>query len=114
MTELFTPKYIIKTKILVHGIIEERDIIGTFHRQVRTILDEEYNLRTLQNNRKIGRIEININSTSNKTSGTITIPTILDNVQSTILAATIEQIDKIGPCKAEIRTISIESAKKKK
>jgi len=59
-------------------------------------------LRELQKEGKIGRIEVDLNTGDGKTTGEIVIPTALDKTETTIIAASLETIDKIGPTDAKI------------
>ena len=62
----------------------------------------ELDLRELQKSGRIGRIEIKLESKQDKTTGTITIPTSLDRVSTAIIAASIESINRVGPCEAKV------------
>ena len=59
-------------------------------------------LRELQKNGKIGRVDVDLVTENGKTKGEIIIPTALDRTETTIIAASIETIDKIGPTDAKI------------
>ena len=59
-------------------------------------------LRELQKEGKIGRIEVDLITEGGKTTGEITIPSALDKTETTIIAASLETIDKIGPTDAKI------------
>jgi len=107
-TYLSTVKYVIKTDFLVKGIVDKHDIIGAI------FIGEEMDLKELQKNGKLGRIEVDTQTKSGKTVGTLTIPSSLDRVQTSILAAAIESIDKVGPCDSSFKTESIEDARREK
>lgn len=49
-----------------------------------------------------------------KSVGTIIIPSNLDRVETALVAATIESVDKVGPCDARIRVYKIEDSRVKK
>ena len=59
-------------------------------------------LRELQKEGKIGRIEVELTTEGGKTTGEISIPSALDKTETTIIAASLETIDKIGPTDAKI------------
>lgn len=59
-------------------------------------------LRELQKEGKIGRIEVDLTTEGGKTTGEINIPSALDKTETTIIAASLETIDKIGPTDAKI------------
>jgi len=56
----------------------------------------------LQRTGRIGRIEIEMSSEKDKTKGSITIPSSLDRTATAIIAATIESVDRVGPCSAKM------------
>ena len=113
-TYLSTVKYVIKTDFTIDGIVDKHDIIGAIFGQSEGLIGEEMDLKELQKNGKLGRIEVETQVKSGKTVGTLIIPSSLDRVQTSILAAAIESVDKVGPCNSEFKTESIEDARKEK
>jgi DNA primase len=113
-TYLSTVKYVIKTDFTIDGIVDKHDIIGAIFGQSEGLIGEEMDLKELQKNGKLGRIEVETQVKSGKTVGTLMIPSSLDRVQTSILAAAIESVDKVGPCNSEFKTGSIEDARKEK
>ncbi len=113
-TYLSTVKYVIKTDFTIEGIVDKHDIIGAIFGQSEGLIGEEMDLKELQKNGKLGRIEVETQVKSGKTVGVLTIPSSLDRVQTSILAAAIESVDKVGPCNSEFATTSIEDARKEK
>ena len=97
-----TTKYLIKAHIKADGIIEKSDVVGAIFGQTEGLLGEELDLRELQRSARVGRIEVELESKNGKSEGTITLPTSLDKVETVILAAAFESIDRVGPCKATI------------
>jgi len=65
-------------------------------------------LRELQKTGRIGRIEIDLHSKNDRTTGSITIPTSLDRVSTALIAASIESINRVGPCSAKVSLEKIE------
>lgn len=59
-------------------------------------------LRELQKTGRIGRIEIELHSKNDRTHGAITIPTSLDRVSTALIAASVESINRVGPCSARV------------
>jgi len=104
-------KYLIKAKILTDGVVEKPDVIGAIFGQTEGLLGEELDLRDLQKSGKIGRIEVEIDSKKGKTEGRVVIPSGLDQVETSILAASLESIDRIGPCKAKVEIESMEDVR---
>ena len=68
-------------------------------------------LRELQRTGRIGRIQVNIRSNSGRAKGDIVIPSSLDRVETAILAASLETINRVGPCEAEIQTLKVEDVR---
>lgn len=104
-------KYIIYQKFKVKGVVEKHDIIGAIFGQSEGLTGEDLSLKELQSSGKIGRIELVVESNNGVTTGTIEIPSSADMVETAILAATIEAVDKVGPCDAEFVTERIEDTR---
>jgi len=107
-------KYLVKATIMADGIVEKPDIIGAIFGQSEGLLGEELDLRDLQKSGRIGRIEVEVDSQKGKSQGEIFIPSSLDQVETSILAAALETIDRVGPCRADIKVASIEDTRLKK
>ncbi len=71
-------KYIIHSTIGIEGVVDRPDVIGAIFGQTEGLLGNDLELRELQRSGKIGRIEVNVNISSGKTSGEIVIPSSLD------------------------------------
>ena len=65
-------------------------------------------MRELQKTGRIGRIEIDLHSKNDRTTGSITIPTSLDRVSTALIAASVESINRVGPCSAKVNLERIE------
>ena len=100
-------KYIIKAEFEIDGIVDREDIIGAIFGQTEGLLGMELDLRELQKQGKLGRIEVEYKRVGNKTIGTITIPTSLKAVETSLIAAAIETVDRVGPAKARFRVKEI-------
>jgi len=112
-----TTKYIIHAKIKADGVIERPDVIGAIFGQTEGLIGADLDLRELQRSGRIGRLEVNIKSNMGKSVGTVEIPSSLDMVETAVLAASLETIDRIGPCISNITISRIEdvrSSKRKK
>ncbi|MEM3506917.1 MAG: DNA primase DnaG [Candidatus Bathyarchaeia archaeon] len=109
-----TTKYIIKAKFDVEGVVEKPDVIGAIFGQTEGLFGPELDLRELQKSGRIGRIEIELESKRDKTTGRILIPSSLDKVSTAIIAAAIESVDRIGPCDAKITLEKIEDVREEK
>ncbi len=107
-------KYNIRQHFKIKGIVDKPDIVGAVFGQSEGLVGEDLDLRELQKNGKIGRIEIDYKSSMGQTRGTLVIPSSLDMVQTSLLAAAIESIDKVGPCEAKFETTQIEDNRTQK
>lgn len=106
-----TTKYIIKASFNAEGVVEKSDIVGAVFGQTEGLLGTEMDLRDLQKSARIGRLEVDLDQKSGKTSGSMTLPSALDKVESAIIAAGLETIDRIGPAKATVTVDSIDDAR---
>jgi len=106
-----TTKYLIKATIKADGVIEKSDVVGAIFGQTEGLLGDELDLRELQRSARVGRIEVDLESKNGKSQGTITLPTSLDKVETVILAAAFESIDRVGPCKATISADEVEDVR---
>ena len=109
--ELTTTKYLIHAQITANGIVEKPDVVGAVFGQTEGLLSNDLDLRELQRSGRIGRIQVNIHSNSGRAKGEIVIPSSLDRVETAILAASLETINRVGPCEAEIRTTKVEDVR---
>ena len=109
-----TTKYLIKASINADGVVEKPDVVGAIFGQTEGLLGEELDLRDLQKGGRIGRIEVNVNSQKGKSEGQVEIPSGLDSVETAILASALETIDRVGPCKAKVKILSIEDVRVRK
>lgn len=106
-----TTKYIIHTRITADGIIERPDIVGAIFGQTEGLLGTDLDLRELQKTGRIGRIEVMATTKAGKTRGNIFIPSSLDKVRTSVLAASLETIDRVGPCTATIEVTKVEDVR---
>ena len=109
--ELTTTKYLIHAQINANGIVEKPDVVGAVFGQTEGLLSNDLDLRELQRTGRIGRIQVNIHSNSGRAKGEIVIPSSLDRVETAILAASLETINRVGPCEAEIHTTKVEDVR---
>jgi DNA primase len=68
-------------------------------------------MRELQKEGKIGRIEVDLHKEGKTTVGVVKIPTALDQSETTLIAAAIETIERIGPCDSQISVERIEDVR---
>jgi DNA primase len=110
-SQTFTVKYVIHAKFEIEGVVEKPDVIGAVFGQTEGLFGPDLDLRELQKSGRIGRIEIDLHSKNDKTTGTITIPTSLDRVSTALIAASIESINRVGPCAAKVTLDKIEDVR---
>jgi DNA primase len=107
-------KYIVQSSIFIDGIVDRPDVIGAIFGQTEGLLGNELELRELQRSGRIGRIEVNVSTSSGKTNGEIIIPSSLDKTETAIIAAALEIIQRIGPCNAKVEVKKIEDVRTSK
>ncbi len=107
-------KYIIYTKFVAEGAVEKPDVIGAVFGQTEGLLGSELEMRELQKEGKIGRVEVRLNTEGGSTSGEIEIPSALDKTETAIIAAALETIERIGPSNAKIEIEKIEDVRANK
>src|SRR3989338_7386277 len=104
-------KYIVHASIDIEGVVDRPDVIGAIFGQTEGLLGADLELRELQRSGRIGRIEVNIDTRSGKSQGDIIVPSSLDKAETSIIAAALEIIQRIGPCNARIKVSHIEDVR---
>jgi DNA primase len=107
-------KYVIRASIKANGVVEKPDIIGAVFGQTEGLLGSELDLRELQRTGRIGRIDVKIKSLKGKSEGEIIIPSSLDSAETSLIAATLETIERVGPCTATIKLIEVQDTRSDK
>ena len=90
-------KYVVEANFEISGAVEKPDIIGAIFGQTEGLLGGDLDLRELQKNGKIGRIEIESASSGGKTRGKLYLPSSIGRVETCVLGAAIESVDRVGP-----------------
>jgi DNA primase len=103
-----TTKYLIHISLTAEGVVEKPDVVGAIFGQTEGLLGEDLDLRDLQRTGRVGRIDVQLASKKGETKGDILISTSLDRAETAILAASLETIDRVGPCVAHVTVESIE------
>mgnify|MGYP006285710309 CR=1 FL=1 len=106
-----TAKYLIRATIAADGVVERSDVVGAVFGQTEGLLGDELDLRDLQESSRVGRIDVSIRSENGQSFGEVTVASSLDKVETAILAASLETIDRIGPCGAAVEVTSIEDVR---
>ena len=107
-------KYMINASFRAEGPLEKPDVIGALFGQTEGLLGADLEMRELQKEGKIGRIEVDLEIVDGKSIGNIEIPTALDKSETALIAAALETIDRIGPTEAEIKVESIKDVREDK
>ena len=104
-------KYMIHALFMAEGALEKPDVIGALFGQTEGLLGNDLEMRDLQKEGKIGRIEVDLQRDGKRTTGVIKIPTALDQSETTLIGAAIETIERIGPCDSQIEVERIEDVR---
>ncbi|QSG11412.1 DNA primase (bacterial type) [Halapricum desulfuricans] len=107
-------KYLIHAQITANGVVERSDVVGAIFGQTEGLLGDELEIRKLQESAKLGRIDVEIDSEGGQSTGRVTIASGLDRVETSILAASLETIDRVGPCRATFEVTDLEDVRQAK
>ncbi len=100
-------KYVIRARVEVDGIVDKHDIVGAVFGQTEGLLGSELDLRDLQEKGRIGRISVEVRQQGSRVVGEILVPSNLDRVETALVAAMLETVDKVGPFGARVRVTDI-------
>ena len=101
-------KYVIHANIQIQGSVDKPDVIGAIFGQTEGLLGSDLELRELQRTGKVARIEVRLDIKEGKTSGEIIIPCSMDKAETAVIAASLETIERIGPCDSRVRVEKLE------
>lgn len=104
-------KYMVHVSFVAEGALEKPDVIGAVFGQTEGLLGADLEMRELQKEGKIGRIEVDLERRGKQTLGRISIPTALDQSETTLVAAAVETIERIGPSDAQLEVEKIEDVR---
>ncbi|MFB6178435.1 MAG: DNA primase DnaG [Halorientalis sp.] len=104
-------KYLIHADIRTDGVVERSDVVGAIFGQTEGLLGDDLDLRDLQQSSKVGRIDVQIRSENGQSFGEVTIASGLDKVETAILAAALETIDRVGPCRSDFEVTNLEDVR---
>ncbi|MFH0837279.1 MAG: DNA primase DnaG [Candidatus Aenigmatarchaeota archaeon] len=107
-------KYMIFAHLDATGIVEKPDVIGAVFGQTEGLIGQDLDLRELQRTGRIGRIEVHIRNIKGASTAEITIPSSLDISETSLIAASVETIEKVGPCDAKITITKIDDVRSHK
>ena len=83
-------KYMIYASFKSAGPLEKPDVIGAIFGQTEGLLGADMEMRELQKEGKIGRIEVDLEIVDGKSVGEIQVPTAMDKSATTLIAAALE------------------------
>jgi len=106
-----TIKYLIEAEFSADGIVEKPDVIGAIFGQTEGLLGQDLDLRELQRTGRIGRIDVDIANENGRTAGRVFVPSSLDSSETSLIAASLETIERIGPCNAEMKVSSVKDVR---
>lgn len=104
-------KYMIHASFKAEGPLEKPDVIGAIFGQTEGLLGVDLEMRELQKEGRIGRIEVELETVDGKSIGMIKLPSALDKSETTLIAAALETIDRIGPTEAKIEIVKVEDVR---
>ena len=108
------PKYVIEASIRTDGTVQRKDVVGAIFGQTEGLLGESLQLRQMQRKGRIGHVDVELENQRGKVQGIIRLPTMIDQVTTAVIGASLETIDRIGPCHAVIKVNKIENVRSAK
>ncbi len=107
-------KYVIRASISANGVVNKSDVVGAVFGQTEGLLGDELDLRDLQKSGRMGRVEVDIKSDKGKSRGEIVISSSMDQVETSVFAAALETVERVGPCKATVKITTLEDSRSSK
>ena len=107
-------KYVIRASIRANGVVNKSDVVGAVFGQTEGLLGDELDLRDLQKSGRMGRVEVDVKSEKGKSTGEIVISSSMDQVETSVFAAALETVERVGPCKATVKITSLEDSRSTK
>ena len=107
-------KYLIRASIRANGVVNKSDVVGAVFGQTEGLLGDELDLRDLQKSGRMGRVEVEIKSDKGKSVGEIVISSSMDQVETSVFAAALETVERVGPCKATVKITILEDSRSSK
>ena len=107
-------KYVIRASIRANGVVNKSDVVGAVFGQTEGLLGDELDLRDLQKSGRMGRVEVEIKSDKGKSKGEIEISSSMDQVETSVFAAALETVERVGPCKATVKVTALEDSRTSK
>lgn len=111
MTFNDTTKYLIHADVTADGVVERSDVVGAIFGQTEGLLGDDLDIHDLQQSSRVGRIDVEVASQAGQSAGTVTVSTSMDKVETAVLAAALETIERVGPCRATLEVDRIEDTR---
>jgi DNA primase len=92
-------------------VVEKPDVIGAIFGQTEGLLGQDLDLRELQRTGRVGRIDVDILTEEGKTNGKISVPSSLDSSETSLIAASLETIERIGPSNAQVKIVDVKDVR---
>jgi DNA primase len=102
--------YVIEAKLETSGMVEKSDVVGAIFGQTEGLLGDDLNLKELRKRGKVSRMEVEMDGKEGK----IRIPTSMNATDTSLLAASLETIEKVGPSNADITVEQIQDQRSSK
>ena len=92
-------------------MVEKPDVIGAIFGQTEGLLGQDLDLRELQRTGRVGRIDVDLFTEEGKTDGKISVPSSLDSSETSLIAASLETIERIGPSNAQVKIVDVKDVR---
>ncbi|QLC32889.1 DNA primase [Halarchaeum sp. CBA1220] len=103
-----TAKYLIHADLVADGIVERSDVVGALFGQTEGLLGDDLDIHALQDASKLGRLDVTVETEGGQSFGHVTLASSLDKVETAVLGAALEAIERVGPCRADVEVARIE------
>jgi DNA primase len=92
-------------------VVEKPDVIGAIFGQTEGLLGQDLDLRELQRTGRVGRIDVDLFSEEGRTNGKISVPSSLDSSETSLIAASLETIERIGPSNSQVKIVDVKDVR---
>uniref|UniRef100_UPI0009DC3538 DNA primase DnaG n=1 Tax=Halarchaeum acidiphilum TaxID=489138 RepID=UPI0009DC3538 len=106
-----TAKYRVHADLVADGIVERSDVVGAVFGQTEGLLGDDLDIHALQDASKLGRLDVDVETEGGQAFGHISLASNLDRVETSVLGAALEAIERVGPCHATVEVSRIEDCR---
>jgi DNA primase len=89
-------------------------VIGAVFGQTEGLFEDTLDIKKLQKAGRVGRIDVEVKEEGGRTAGLVSVPSSLDQATTSLLAAALESIEKVGPYNSKFSLVAIEDFREKK